>query len=176
MWLFLAALFMLFAATVVAYIIIRLTALETPAYGAIQLPSILWISTLVMIASSVTMQFALWSIRKGAQERFKRDMVATSVLAFLFLVMQTPGLTQLLSEHHEQMNQRMHFYGLIFFIVLLHALHVIGGLIPLMVSLRKALQSKYTQESHQGIEFLTMYWHFLDGVWIVLFATFFIMK
>ncbi len=175
MWLFLAALFMLFAATIVAYVMIRITGTHSPEAGVIQLPPILWGSSLAMLGSSVTMHFALIAIRRDDLSRFRLDMIGTTVLAFLFLAMQTPGLFQLLAQHERQMEANIHLYGLIFFIILLHALHIVGGLIPLLVALSKTLKNRYSAQDHNGILYLTMYWHFLDAVWIALFAVFLVM-
>lgn len=175
MWLILAALFMLFAATVVAYVVIRLTGSYSPPRGVIQMPVILWGSTLAMVGSSVTLHLALTAIRRGRLERFRLDMLGTLILTGLFLAMQVPGLMQLLSIHQQQMTDKVHIYGLVFMIILLHALHILGGLIPLCIAVARSQKDAYTQDSHEGILYLTMYWHFLDAVWIALFAMFLIL-
>lgn len=172
MWLFLAALFMLFAASLVAYAVIRITGTLSPEAGTIHMPAILWGSTLAMLASSITMHMALTRIKKNLIGPFKTMMLATLALAVLFLTMQTPGLYQLLTDHYDSMAQQIHIYGLLFVLVLLHAAHILGGLFPLAISTFKAQKNRYSQDKHNPILYLTMYWHFLDGVWIVMFAVF----
>ena len=48
-------------------------------------------------------------------------------------------------------------------------LHVLGGIIGLVTTVRHAMQDKYDHENYAGIKHAAMYWHFLDGVWIVMF-------
>ncbi|MCZ6542722.1 MAG: cytochrome c oxidase subunit 3, partial [Planctomycetota bacterium] len=52
-----------------------------------------------------------------------------------------------------------------------HALHVIGGLIPLAAVTIRSFRNRYSSTDHAAVRYCAMYWHFLDGVWIVLFAT-----
>ena len=53
----------------------------------------------------------------------------------------------------------------------LHALHVLGGILPMAVVTRNALQHRYTPENHRGVTYVGMYWHFLDVAWLGLYAT-----
>ena len=53
----------------------------------------------------------------------------------------------------------------------LHAAHVVGGLPPMLVTCWRAMHARYGPENHRGIAYTAMYWHFLDGVWLVLYAT-----
>lgn len=176
MWLFLAALFMLFASSLLGYILIRIINPNSANIGQVTLPPILWGSTLAMIASSVTMHMALGRIRLGLLVPFKNMMAVTLALACLFLFLQTPGLTQLLSRHYDLASQNIHIYGLLFVLILLHAMHILGGLLPLIIATSKAWKNLYSPENHNAIIYLTMYWHFLDLVWIAMFGTFLIMR
>lgn len=175
MWLFLAALFMLFTASLVSYVVIRITGSFSPESGTVHMPAILWGSTLAMLASSVTMHMALSRIKQNSLAGFKRMMSATLGLAVLFLAMQIPGLYLLLSDHYAGMENQIHIYGLLFVLVLLHAAHILGGLAPLAIATLKAQKNIYTQQDHNPIIYLTMYWHFLDGVWLVMFGVFLFM-
>ncbi len=53
----------------------------------------------------------------------------------------------------------------------MHAAHVIGGLPAMAITAFRASRASYTPENHRGIVYCAMYWHFLDGAWIVLYAT-----
>lgn len=169
--LFLAALAMLFIASLLAYALIRYTGQNAPPTGSIHLPGALWISTIAILVSSVTIQHALACVAHEKQLHFKLSMTATVLLATLFLAVQTPSLYLLLQRHHDLAAQNIHLYGLIFLLILLHALHVIGGVIPMLITWIKSLQGRYDHEQHRPVAYLAMYWHFLDAVWLVMFTT-----
>ncbi|MCX5658571.1 MAG: cytochrome c oxidase subunit 3 [Planctomycetota bacterium] len=173
--LFLASLTMLFLAAIGAYIVIRVTGQLSPARGTIHLPSLLWGSTAVVLLSSVTMQHALSSVRQGKQKAFRRSLTATLGLAVLFVVFQVPALHGLLTQHQKLADQHVHIYGLVFCLVLLHAAHVLGGLIPMAVVWAKANAGHYSDVYFRPILHVAMYWHFLDAVWFVMFSIFVLM-
>lgn len=193
MWLFLITLSILFAASMVGYLVIRLTTLNAythpvtgevvrqaaPALGSIAVPPGLWVSTVVMLASSFTIHLALRAIRREKQEVFRRCLVVTAALAAMFLVIQLPSLWTLLNEHRayrEQLREDTTLgllpYGMVFFLIVIHAAHLVGGIVPLGVVTRNAFKHKYDHESYNGVKYVAMYWHFLDIVWLCLFAGF----
>lgn len=171
MALFLASLTMLFISGLLGYALIRLNGDFSPPIGAIHIPHLLWLSTIIVLVSSVTMQHALGSLRRERQQAFRNAMMATLALAVLFIVVQAPALHNLLQTHFEVREQRLHLYGLVFVLILLHALHVVGGLIPMIVACIQAYRGRYDHEHYRPIQYLTLYWHFLDIVWVVMFAT-----
>ena len=196
MWLFLASLGMLFAASMLGYILIRVTT-GTPNGKSIELPSSLWVSTIMMLASSYTMHRALLAIRREKQALFRIYLTATIVFATVFVAIQTPAMFKLLKEHQavtaeykaQQANlqpakydpssnadeviqgrRSVPFYGLIMVLVLIHALHVIGGMIALGVVAVHGYQGRYDHEHYVGVNHCVLYWHFLDVVWLVMFT------
>ena len=62
------------------------------------------------------------------------------------------------------------------FIILtvLHAAHIIGGFVPLIWCLANTLRRRYTPQRHDGVVWCAWYWHFLDGVWMTMFALIFL--
>ncbi|WP_428387414.1 cytochrome c oxidase subunit 3 [Mucisphaera sp.] len=199
MWLFLASLAMLFIASMLAYVIVRINGMmektnaitgepipaSGPAWGSLNIPPSLWISTVVILVSSFTIHRALTHIRLERQAAFRRMMAVTLGLAFAFLIVQGPSLGTLLTDHWNAMEQREllaapgapagavpnnALYGAVFFLILVHALHVLGGIIPLAVTTRQAYRHRYDHEHHAPVKHLVMYWHFLDGVWIAMFG------
>lgn len=197
MMLFLLALVMLFAGSLAAYIYIRLTATDAPPMGTIHLPWGLWVSTFIILASSVTMHRALQAVRSERQTQFRQMLTLTLVLAIGFLLVQTPSLMQIVREHLPKLEEYraarqaaveqvaltptgrntvvsagvpMPLEGLVFILILVHALHVIGGVIPLINVTLRAHQGRYDHERHGPVQYVTMYWHFLDAVWIVMFG------
>lgn len=185
MYLFLASLAMLFLSSMLGYVIVRWTKTinhydpanpdviafpaTAPPLGTIHMPVMLWLSTLVILASSVTIHFALQNIQRERQAKFRSLLIATLVLSLLFLLVQTPSLATLIYEHFQNgIDNTM--LGVIFFLVLIHALHVVGGIIPLAVVTYKAGQGRYDHEHYGPVKNVAMYWHFLDGVWLFMFA------
>jgi len=140
-----------------------------PPLGTIHMPAMLWLSTLVILASSVTIHLAIKNIERERQTKFRSMLIATLVLSLLFLLVQLPSLGTLIYEHfrNETGNTML---GLIFFLVLVHALHVVGGIIPLAVVTYKAGQGRYDHEHFGPVRNVALYWHFLDGVWLFMFA------
>jgi cytochrome c oxidase subunit III len=172
MILFLISLFMLFAAAMLGYILIRTHGPRSPALGTIHVPQSLWLSTALVIGASVTIHFAQQSLRREHQPQFRRWLLITLALAIGFVLVQAPSMTLLLAHHHTGMAEGMPLYGFIFFLVLVHALHVVGGIVALAITQTKASRGTYDHEHYLPVHHAAMYWHFLDGVWLTMFITF----
>lgn len=186
MALFLASLTMLFLASLVGFVVIRLirrtpvTDPRTgaviqdawPPLGAVHLPWVFWVSTGLILVSSFTAQRALYSVRLERQRAFRHMLTATLGLAIAFLLIQAPALASLLHEHLAQLGgDRGHpLFALVFVLVLVHAVHLLGGVIPLLVVTSRAHAGRYDHEHHGPVKHIVRYWHFLDVVWLVMFA------
>ncbi|MFM7050582.1 MAG: heme-copper oxidase subunit III [Planctomycetota bacterium] len=169
MWIFLVVLAVVFASTLLGYIVVRVDNGQAfiPA-NAPPPPGILLVSTAVLIVSSWTMQRALRFGRTG-DPRQGGMMVATSALALVFLGVQLVAWAQL---YEQNLAISDNLYAWTFYVLTaLHAAHVVGGLPPLAITTWRASQGRYGPDDHRGITYCAMYWHFLDGAWIVLYAT-----
>ena len=177
MALFLAALGMLFTASLVAFVFIRYGSNSPPA-GAIHLPNELWLSTLLVVCVSVALGLATRQLREGRQRASRNSLTAALAFAAGFLTVQAPALVKLLEEHQHLRASGLHLYGLIFFLVLLHAAHVVGGMVALVYVTVKAHRGGYERQggTKNPIRMTTLYWHFLDMVWIVMFTMLFVMR
>jgi len=198
MWIFIVSLSMLFASSLLAYAMMRYDGPQAPRHGAINPPSSLFFSTTLLLVGSVVISAALASVRREQQQRFRWLMVLSSGLAFGFLTVQAPALRTMLDDYAKERallpilpgkaqseddreflriipksagSRAGQLYAFAVSLVVLHALHVIGGLIPLSVTTVRAFKGRYDHEVHEGVLLCAMYWHFLDVVWIVLFAT-----
>ena len=172
MWLFLASLGMLFAASLIGYLVIRVTT-DWPR-DLPMVPPILWISTLLLGASSLTMQSAVNAARRNAAKRLQLTMAVTTLLAALFLVMQSFAWWAWFNEIGERLAVADRYrWALTGFFVMtgIHALHVLGGIWPMLVVTARAFAGRYSAERHHGVHYCAMYWHFLGAVWVVLFIT-----
>lgn len=171
---FLASLGMLFAASMIAYVIIRTTGQNAPPLRTLSVPPILWVSTLFMLASSLTIHRGLSAIRRGDTDRLRACMLVTALLAIAFLAVQAPALYRLFHTHQVSREQNIFLYGLVLMLIGLHAAHVLGGLVPLFRVTRGSMAGRYSQDDHRGVTHCVMYWHFLDAVWVLMFAMFLI--
>jgi cytochrome c oxidase subunit 3 len=168
MRLLVCALGMLFVATLTGYLAIRGEAATWPPPGVPKLPPALWISTLLIVLSSVTAQWAVRGIRRGLQAPLRNGLLLTALLGVAFLVNQSINWFALVAVHF---TAKTNLYGFLFYLLTgLHAAHVIGGLVPLGVVTVRAWRGAYTSASHGGVEYTATYWHFLDVVWLILFA------
>jgi len=168
MWIFLASLAMLFAAAIVGYLAVRLRAEAWPPPGMPRLPRGLWLSTLVLLTSGLTVHRALRAIRLGSRTASTRWLQATLSLGLVFLVVQTVNWSRLITA---SLSAKSNLYAFTFFMLTgLHAAHLLGGLIPLVVVTVKAHRGRYGSGHHAGIQYCAMYWHFLDAVWLVMFG------
>ena len=169
MWLFLVVLLMTFASTILGYIVVRLNngAAFIPA-NAPPPPPLLLVSTVVLLLSSVTMQKALKAARTGSASQGGL-MVATTALAVAFLGSQVFAWREMWMQNQTITDN---LYAWTFYVLTgLHAAHVIGGLVPLTICSWRASHRAYGPEDHRGITYCAMYWHFLDAIWIVMYAT-----
>ena len=124
----------------------------------------------------------------GRQRPLRVYLIATVALALGFLANQIPALTILLTRHFELLRQvhrealatqptlttdpRRYLLGLIFFLILIHALHVVGGLVSLALATARACTAGDPRAMEGPVRFTAIYWHFLGAVWLVLFVTF----
>ncbi|MFI4859471.1 MAG: heme-copper oxidase subunit III [Phycisphaerales bacterium JB063] len=189
MWLFLAALTMLFLAGLLAYILIRIMGTfdytaptgevvpaTAPPLHTLQMPIVLWLSTAAILLSSYTLHRAVENIRRERQDKFRQALTATLVLAAPFFLAQLFGLGLMLKGNGDiTAGGTPALYRTIVFLVVVHALHLVGGLIPLAVVTKRAHAGRYDHEYYTPVANLARYWHFLDLVWITMFGTFLVL-
>ncbi len=172
MALLLASLGVLFTASILGFVIVRYQQEDWPPAGVPPLPNILWLSTLLILATSIVVQISLVTARAGKARALAITSVVTFALAIGFLLMQTIAWLPMIGAYQQLMEgdtPRPLYAGAFLFLTGLHAAHVIGGLIPLGIVTLKAARGRYTAKNHQGVTYMAAYWHFLDVVWIVLF-------
>jgi cytochrome c oxidase subunit III len=174
MVIFLGAWTMTFAALFFAYGAVRLKAATWPPDGEAAVPVALpALNTLVMIASSVALMLGLRAVR-AARPRALRGWLAAAIglgLAFCamqFVVWRHMWLEGLLPSSGIYASV---FYGLTAF----HALHVVVGLIGLLTLVPRALRGSFSVQHHTALRMWSMFWHFVDVVWVVMFLTVYVL-
>lgn len=170
--LFLLALTMFFVAGIASFVVIRVSGPNSPPMGDLKMPVGLWISTAILLASGFTFHRAVKNVRKEKQAAFRRDIIITGLLTLAFLIVQSFSLVDLLAAHEVNRVRGFALYSLVMSLVIIHAVHVIGGLIPLGVVTKKSFEGRYDHEAYEGVRHCAMYWHFLEVIWVVMVLTF----
>jgi cytochrome c oxidase subunit 3 len=134
---------------------------------AFGLPKVLWFNSLVLLASSLTIEIARRNLREGALAIFKRWWAITTALGILFVAGQWVAWRNLAAQGvFLATNPSSSFF---YVLTALHALHLVGGIIFLfVVALRSWRRSRITRSTAAGLA--AVYWHFMDGLWLFLFA------
>ena len=131
------------------------------------LGSLVIINTAILIASSVTLHFAHVSLRRGNQKRFMRLLGVTLLLGIVFIGGQAYEYYEFIIGDGFSITEGAFgsaFYGL----TGLHGAHVTLGAILLGIVYARGLSGQYTAERHTSVSTASMYWHFVDAVWIFL--------
>ncbi len=162
LWVAIASISMMFAGLTSAYIVKK----NQSHWMDFDLPKAFWYSTAVIILSSITLILAQRKFKDRDLAGYKNLITATFVLGLLFLVLQVVGFSSLAKQGLTlQKNVSVSF---LYVIVCLHALHVVGGVIALMVMFVKAFSRSVKSYSAVPIEVMSTYWHFVDLLWIYL--------
>ncbi len=168
MKLLLATLGMFFFASLLFYIVLRWQAKNWPPPDAPSLPLALWLSTFLLIGSSMTMHYALHSARLDRRTGLRQGLLLTFLLGLAFLGCQIFAWLPLVTAH---VSAQANLFMLAFIMLAcLHGAHVIGGLIPLGVITAAASRGAYSAQAHLPVQHVAMYWHFLDIVWLIIFV------
>lgn len=170
MWVFLSSLFGLFASLFVLILIERSNAPRWPI-GVDRMPAGLWLATGLLISVSVAVQQALRSVRRDRSESLRTWLVISAVLIILFLGVQGINWVALFNRPAGDFARK--YLGLFYIFTIFHAVHVLGGLLPITWVTYRAFHNSYTRHHHSGIRNCALYWHFVDAVWLVILPALF---
>jgi cytochrome c oxidase subunit 3/cytochrome o ubiquinol oxidase subunit 3 len=126
-------------------------------------------TTACLLASSATVHVAERRLERGHQTGFLRWWVATVVLGAAFLVGTAFEWRDLIVRHHLTISRNL-FGSSYYTLVGLHAVHVTAGLTIMLIVLGLALRRHVTSTNRAGVGLVSWYWHFVDGVWVVVFT------
>jgi cytochrome c oxidase subunit 3 len=124
--------------------------------------------TVVLLVSSFFMNRAETSIEHGDTKGFLNGTLITMVLGFLFVV-GVVGLEWQLAKIEEVVASKDAAGAVFYMMTGMHAFHVLTGVILLFTAWNKGRKGLYTAEKHWGVEAATVYWHFVDVVWIFFY-------
>jgi cytochrome c oxidase subunit 3 len=162
MFIALAGILMFFMAFVSAYIVRK--DMPNSAWIPLEVPRILWLNTLILISSSFTLARAHNRFTAKDDEGFRRWWATTTVLGILFVAGQILAWRQLAAQGIFLASNPSSSFFYVF--TGAHGVHLLGGILALLY-----VQFRATRKVARGtaIEVVSMYWHFMDGLWVFLF-------
>ena len=174
MWVALASIAMLFTALSSAYIVRAGAASD---WVSIAMPRVLLFSTALILISSVTLEVSRRSLIDSSLDGHGRWLLVTMLLGLGFLASQLVAWRQLARQGvYLSSNPHSSFFYLL---TAAHAVHLAGGLLALIflwVRSRLATERKVTARGQAAADAVTIYWHFMDALWIYLFLLLFLWR
>jgi cytochrome c oxidase subunit 3 len=162
-WLFIVTIVMLFAALTSAYVVKQ----SEGDWLNFTLPGMFWITSAIIVTSSITIQVALRSAKKDSTKNMRIFLVLTTILGLTFLVGQFQAWKQLV-------DMDVFFVGnpagsFLYVLTGLHGIHIISGIIFILIVTFSSFKLNKGSGKLIKIEMCTTYWHFLGGLWLYLF-------
>jgi cytochrome c oxidase subunit III len=173
--LFLLALFMFFAAGLAAFVVSRVSRPMDGAVG-VAIPDTLWLSTLLLLLSGIAVERSAQYGRRARLHKTGRWLLISLTMASLFAAAQMLGMADLLRTHQVSLTTRaiIGLDGLAFSLVLLHAVHVLGGMVLLATLSGRVLVGALSLQHLPSVRSAASYWHFLEFVWLVMLLLFYL--
>jgi cytochrome c oxidase subunit 3 len=170
MLIFLGSWAMMFAGLFFAYGAVRFHVATWPPKGVPALPKLLpAANTAILIASGAALQIGYRRIRAGKAQGLSWGLFVSLLLGIVFLALQFYYWVHL---YRLGLRPDMGPYPSVFYaLTTFHAAHVLVGIAALAVLLWKSIDGVYSAPRHLPVKLWTMYWHFVDAVWLLMFAT-----
>lgn len=177
MWVALCSITMLFTALTSAYIV-RSRLSTANDWQPISVPHMLWLSTTLILLSSVTFEASRRLLKRGDERGYRRWLMVTILLGLGFLLTQLLAWRELVAQGiYLKTNPHSSFFYLLTGV---HGLHLLGGILMLGYLLVRAWRETSDRRSHvvrqDSAHAAALYWHFMDGLWIYLFLLLFLWR
>lgn len=168
LWVAIGSILMMFAGLTSAFIVKS----NQTNWISIDIPLLFWLSTAVILVSSLTIHWSVRSFKLREMRKYRLLVAVTLILGLAFIALQWMGFQDL-------WRQNITFRGsgagqFLYVIFGLHAIHVLGGVIALLVIYIRAFMSRMKIYSSISLEVAAAYWHFVDLLWIYLLVFFLI--
>ncbi|KQC30005.1 cytochrome c oxidase subunit 3 [Flagellimonas eckloniae] len=174
LWFGIASLIMGFAGWTSAYIVSRS---REDWISDLDLPQAFFISTAIILLSSLTYLLAKQAVKKNDQKQGTLFLLVTLALGISFIVIQFSGFSQMLENGYYFTGPTSSIkMSYVFLIAAIHIVHVVAGLISLLVVLVQQLRGKYMPYNMLGLELGATFWHFLDFLWVYLILFMYFVK
>lgn len=166
LWVGIISIVMLFAGLTSAYVVRA----DNGNWLLFNLPNAFYLSTAVIITSSISLFFALQMAKKNNNKGVVVGLLVTFFLGLLFSYLQYAGWGELYSKQIVFGGKSSNAAGsFLYLITFLHLVHLFAGLIVLLITLKNSVKGKYNAQNILGLELCSIYWHFLDILWVYLF-------
>lgn len=173
LWVSMISMVMFFAGLTSAYVI----SMRREDWVSFDLPDAFYISTILIVASSITFFISQKMLKKGNNSVSRLLLLATLFLGLAFVWQQWVGFLELKASG-------LYFTGptstvstsFLIGITLMHVLHLIAGIIVLFVVIYNHYKNKYSSTDLLGFELGAIFWHFVDILWIYLFFFFYFIR
>ena len=170
LWVAIGSIVMMFAGLTSAYIVKR----DQPNWVGFEMPRIFWYSTAIILVSSATIHFALRNFKEREMRRYRTLMLITMLLGLAFVGCQLLGFGKLWSKG---VDFRGSGAGQFLYVIAgLHAVHVLGGIVVLVIQWIKSQRKKVRSYASTPVEVAATYWHFVDLLWVYLFVFFLLIQ
>ncbi|HYR76019.1 MAG TPA: heme-copper oxidase subunit III [Pyrinomonadaceae bacterium] len=174
-WMAIGSIVMLFTALTSAYIVRSASGND---WQPIAMPKVLWLSTLLIVISSVTMEVSRRSLKQQRDARYGRWLMITVALGLGFLGSQIIAWRQLVRQGIYLASNPYNSFFYLF--TAAHGLHLLGGIMALTYLLLRTRQRRSTIDGELrrvgAADSATIYWHFMDVLWVALFFLLFFWK
>ncbi len=132
-------------------------------------------NTTILVLSSLTCQLGVFAAENGNVYGLRRWFTITFVMGLVFVLAQANEYRVLVTEHGTSISSST--YGSVFYLTTgFHGLHVIGGLVAFVIVLMRSTIGRFSPEKATSAIVVSYYWHFVDVVWIGLFAAIYIIQ
>lgn len=173
LWVSMISMVMFFAGLTSAYVI----SMKREDWVTFDLPNAFYISTFIIIASSITLFFSQRTLKKDQKSVSRILLLVTLVLGLAFVWQQWIGFQELRASG-------LYFTGptstvstsFLIGITLMHVLHLVAGILVLVVVIYNHYKNKYSSTNLLGFELGAIFWHFVDILWIYLFFFFYFIR
>jgi len=174
-WVAMGSILMLFTALTSAYIVRSASGND---WQPIAMPKVLWLSTLLILVSSVTMEISRRSLKQQDNAGYGRWLVITVALGLGFLASQLVAWRQLVRQGAYMASNPYNSFFYLF--TAAHGLHLFGGILALIYLLLRTRRKRETIDGELrrvgAADAATVYWHFMDGLRVALFLLLFFWK
>ncbi|MBK8348395.1 MAG: cytochrome c oxidase subunit 3 [Saprospiraceae bacterium] len=172
LWAAMASITMMFVAFTSAYIVKQ----AAGNWLEFSMPTLFYVSTLVILCSSVTLHMSFNKFKSGDERLYKALLIVSLVLGLAFVVLQYYGWAEL---YKRGVDLKGNVSGSFFYLLSgIHALHVLGGIAAMIVASLHAFTLKFrvTEYRINRFDLVINYWHFVDFLWVYLFIFLLISK
>src|SRR5258706_1600088 len=174
-WVVIAGVVMLFTALTSSYIVRSASGND---WRPIAMPRVLWISTALIVFSSITMEVSRRSLKRQRNAGYGRWLMITVALGLAFLATQLLAWRQLVRQGIYMASNPYNSFFYLF--TAAHGLHLLGGILALGYLMMRTTRRRNTVEGELrragAADAATIYWHFMDGLWVALFLLLFFWK